>query len=1188
MQIKRNRPKMGVPKSTILNTPQSTNQSLPSNKLIGQKTIHEPFIDQSQSINLHKQQKEMRQTLKLSPVQQLSPFNLDSTFRQKTHIQKTEGSASEPLLKINMKNLDIPKDRLLFATETKHISKSLVDLDDQFDYIKTFRAMPMQTIKEIYDTDRKEIERLCSAEKHIPIDSRLAPIRPQLQYPNIPEFRKYFKENERYQEMQQFYQIDPNIYQKMTEKIKQEKLMPREMKLFTNNNNDKLIANNLLGSDMYVDLFSEGLSSSHFSNLKSLQMKNNKLNNNRITMIAKNLPSSIIDLDFSNNAIGNGGIASICDFLNSRNCYLQILNLEDNKLRDGSIMTILKTLQQSKTIKVIKFSKNYITDISMDQFGNLLKTSNSLQEVYLHYNQIRNQGGTVFFRALLKNQYMKVLDFSFNKLGQQKECVQMISEVLGKPHSELSHLDLSYNNFNNDDSKIFHQAIMFNQIIYGFHFEGNGDYSTNARGFLVNQKELDQEYSALVSKQSIRLSTQQFVDQSINRIDLKNKINKLDQHFQLADPSLFKRIQSTDYTNNKSKDNCWLCEGWTEIRFQYVVGKSGTISDYPIYLHLDFENYRPMIMEQDQQIFFLLRMCPPNRKIRYFFSNPFLDIQFTAKDQRITALDDFEPIKVQGIPMIYADTSVVYSQKISIVNYLSATINKKVLDSQKHYVPTVLSRPREQEKIVYIDPNKAKEKSWSIENSIFRDFQADTEGHLLDCFDFDFECGRLQKHIPDPEDLEVLKTKVKVFYKNILACYKYYCAETLNYDTPCINQQSFIDFISQTNILSKSILNNIDLQLTYLSSYVVQKSAEFIHVLDKCLVRYQFLEIIIRLAKEQYLRTNQCNNITDALDMLFKQDKVLDLIQEFGVPQDWRDTRYWTQLMDSTIKMKIQFLQLMYDYVSKITFKHNKYVTLTDFKLFIEQLDLGKYVSEKELYLIYLQSMQTQRDELRESNHIQMQFLEFVEAIARLAEKISPISPMYAVRNPAVNKITRKSLPLFVKFEGLLYIIFQKIKQGITTKTNEQQIQDLEKNVLSKTILKTVQAKKLGVFEEDRSSDEEREKESRNVPLLPDEKDQQEIKEKKVAGSGWSKLRNWANKKKLQKQGNPEQINMLKQLQTYQDEEERYVQVEYEQASIYEKMEIKQRQRMKQEFQRTKLNQDPTFKFEEEDEIKRF
>lgn len=57
-----------------------------------------------------------------------------------------------------------------------------------------------------------------------------------------------------------------------------------------------------------------------------------------------------------------------------------------------------------------------------------------------------------------------------------------------------------------------------------------------------------------------------------------------------------------------------------------------------------------------------------------------------------------------------------------------------------------------------------------------------------------------------------------------------------------------------------------------------------------------------------------------------------------------------------------------------------------------------------------------------------MDLLEFIESIARLAEKISPISPMYAKRNPDVSKITRKSFPLFVKFEGMLYIIFQKIK----------------------------------------------------------------------------------------------------------------------------------------------------------------
>ena len=95
---------------------------------------------------------------------------------------------------------------------------------------------------------------------------------------------------------------------------------------------------------------------------------------------------------------------------------------------------------------------------------------------------------------------------------------------------------------------------------------------------------------------------------------------------------------------------------------------------------------------------------------------------------------------------------------------------------------------------------------------------------------------------------------------------------------------------------------------------------------------------------------------------------------------------------------------------------------------------------------------------------MQMELLEFIEALARLAEKISPISPMYAVRNPKVNRVTRKSLPLFVKFEGLLYVIFQKLRSSLTTKTNDTLLSDLERDVISKTILKTVQAKKLGVY----------------------------------------------------------------------------------------------------------------------------
>lgn len=60
--------------------------------------------------------------------------------------------------------------------------------------------------------------------------------------------------------------------------------------------------------------------------------------------------------------------------------------------------------------------------------------------------------------------------------------------MIAKPHPELTHLDLSYNNFNDADAKILQNSLTFNQNIYGFHFTGNStSYSINSRGYLVSR-----------------------------------------------------------------------------------------------------------------------------------------------------------------------------------------------------------------------------------------------------------------------------------------------------------------------------------------------------------------------------------------------------------------------------------------------------------------------------------------------------------------------------------------------------------------------------------------------------------------------------------------------------------------------------------------------------------------------------
>lgn len=70
----------------------------------------------------------------------------------------------------------------------------------------------------------------------------------------------------------------------------------------------------------------------------------------------------------------------------------------------------------------------------------------------MHYNKITFKGGFYFFKGLSKNTVLKVLDISFNKLGGNKDCTNEICNLIGRPHPELIHLDLSHNDFKEGDS----------------------------------------------------------------------------------------------------------------------------------------------------------------------------------------------------------------------------------------------------------------------------------------------------------------------------------------------------------------------------------------------------------------------------------------------------------------------------------------------------------------------------------------------------------------------------------------------------------------------------------------------------------------------------------------------------------------------------------------------------------------
>lgn len=69
-----------------------------------------------------------------------------------------------------------------------------------------------------------------------------------------------------------------------------------------------------------------------------------------------------------------------------------------------------------------------------------------------------------------------------------------------------------------------------------------------------------------------------------------------------------------------------------------------------------------------------------------------------------------------------------------------------------------------------------------------------------------------------------------------------------------------------------------------------------------------------------------------------------------------------------------------------------------------------------------------------------MEFIEFIEALARIAEKLSPNSPKYRINN--LNGKQRRTLPLYIKFEGLLYILYYRLRKF-----------EVDPNVVDKSVL---------------------------------------------------------------------------------------------------------------------------------------
>ena len=124
-----------------------------------------------------------------------------------------------------------------------------------------------------------------------------------------------------------------------------------------------------------------------------------------------------------------------------------MLNLEDNKLGDTSIVMVLNAISQQSgtTLRKLNISKNYLSEKCAQPICQMLQDA-QLDELYLHWNQFKAPQGQMIFQALTELDSLRVLDFSCNALGSGGDCSVQVGDYIRKT-VYMQHLDLSNNYF---------------------------------------------------------------------------------------------------------------------------------------------------------------------------------------------------------------------------------------------------------------------------------------------------------------------------------------------------------------------------------------------------------------------------------------------------------------------------------------------------------------------------------------------------------------------------------------------------------------------------------------------------------------------------------------------------------------------------------------------------------------------
>jgi len=280
---------------------------------------------------------------------------------------------------------------------------------------------------------------------------------------------------------------------------------------------------------------------------------------------------------------------------------------------------------------------------------------------------------------------------------------------------------------------------------------------------------------------------------------------------------------------------------------------------------------------------------------------------------------------------------------------------------------------------------------------------------LKKCFEFDWGCCRIPRLVKKEDDLEKVKKQLYSVYRQYKETYKYISSLSPSGEVWSISQLPFTDLINETNIIDNKSLKLSDVDIKFIATLAGEKG-NFRNP-ERSLVRYQLMEVMVRVAEERYIKPGTAQNFAEAVEISLR-DNLMPIYNKYNA-QIWRDEKYWNEQCDDALKYYKPALDNIYARFSikKVKPGQRKFMCIEEFHDIYRQANLlDENFVERDIYLAFNLGMMTQVDELSSDRTFQMSFVEFLEALSRCADKLS----LPKIHNDTVNEKNRNNFVNFV------------------------------------------------------------------------------------------------------------------------------------------------------------------------------